>query len=83
MGYSISEETYERIERNRREERLCQGSTRCSTRATRIVTQRCWLYTIEEGPETLEDMKMCTRHANTLPVGFRGVNFIVTQVQPF
>ena len=37
MGYSISWETHERIEKNRREDRLCQGSGRCSTRATRVI----------------------------------------------
>jgi len=37
MGYSISQETYERIERNRAAGRLCQGSSRCSQRATRLA----------------------------------------------
>jgi hypothetical protein len=37
MGYSVSQETYERCERNRAAGRLCQGSGRCSARANRIV----------------------------------------------
>jgi hypothetical protein len=37
MGYSISQETHERIERYRAEGRLCQGSGRCSQRGTKVA----------------------------------------------
>jgi hypothetical protein len=81
MGYDISQETYERIEQNRRDGRLCQGSSRCSTRATWKVDQRSWIYRIGEGEASEHPMVMCAKHARQYPAGYRGVNFEVLAIE--
>jgi hypothetical protein len=80
MGYDISQETHERIEKNRRDGRLCQGSGRCSTRATKLVQQRCWPYRVGEGDLSERPMVMCAKHASEFPAGYVGVNFEVVSI---
>lgn len=63
MGYSISQETYERLEANRAAGRLCQGSSRCSTRATR---QTVALLQDDDGTWRWSVMVMCLKHADTM-----------------
>ena len=81
MGISIDEATHQKIERNRREGRLCQGACRsrvgCTVRATWRITSRGWTYTVGEGTDHVNDMVMCGRHAREWTPGSGGVNFIV------
>lgn len=84
MGHSITEATHQKIEKNRREGRLCGGATRsrsgCTTRATFVKTSEVWTYKIGEGEPQVLDMPVCKRHAAQTPVGYAGVNFRVTAV---
>lgn len=84
---SISQETYERIERNRRDGRYCRGMSRsragCSTRSTVKITQESWVYRIGKGRREVHEMEMCPRHARQLPDGYEGVNFRVLSRQSF
>lgn len=88
MGYSIDAATHDKLERNRRDDRLCRGGHRyCITRATRRVFMDSWAYdshkaagmtpyrTADEDP----GMTLCTRHANSLPT--EGTNFTVRRVE--
>lgn len=87
MGYSITWEQHEKLEKNRRDGRLCQFSTGrggCFTRATTKVTQDSWNYATEkDAGETphVHVMTLCTRHA--MPVGYEGMNFTVTATEKF
>ena len=66
MGYSISQETHERIERYRAEGRLCQGSPRCSQRATRFAI--CLLEDTDGDDSTWRwsIFTVCKRHADEM-----------------
>jgi hypothetical protein len=85
MGYSITEETYNKIEANRQAGRLCSGGSRhCATKATRKVTSEVWLSKIGEGEMHVgKPLTLCTTHAKPYHEGFRGVNFIVLSVEKF
>lgn len=63
MGYSISRETHERIEANRAAGRLCGGSSRCSSRATRMTIA---LLERETGTWEWSCMVMCKKHADQM-----------------
>jgi hypothetical protein len=84
VGYSISAELHDKLEKNRRENRLCNGAARsragCSTRATTVVVTESWVYRIGEGKSTRHEVRMCTRHARQTPIGFSGVNFRVVDL---
>jgi hypothetical protein len=86
MGYSISAELHDKLEKNRRDGRLCAGSSRsrvgCSTRATIIVFTESWIYAIDEGKSAVHEMRMCSRHARQNLIGFEGVNFRVVDQAP-
>jgi hypothetical protein len=68
MGYSISQETHERIERYRAEGRLCQGSSRCSQRGTRIAVALLSSVTDEADNETWywSTFVVCAKHAKQM-----------------
>lgn len=87
MGYSISEETYQRLERNRREGRLCGGATRvrhgCVARATQQAIQETWTHKIGEGESHVSPLSLCARHARQVAPGYEGVNFRVLSVEPW
>lgn len=81
MGYSISQETMDKINANKLAGRLCSGGNRyCSTRATKVVRSTAWMYKIDEGAARVSELKLCGRHAKLYHVGMRGVNFIVTRI---
>lgn len=81
MGYSMSQEQHDKIERNRRMGRLCSGGRHfCVTPATRRVTSWTWTHKIGEGKAHESELLLCTRHARTYSVGFEGVNFIVKSI---
>lgn len=77
MGYSISEATHRKLEKNRREGRLCCGATAarygCLTRATIEATQESFAYRLDEGEGLALKSRYCARH---LPRE-DGVNFRV------
>ena len=92
MGYSVSQETYERIERNRLNRRLCQGSSRCSQRATRFaiallddnetenVGGGTTTYSVTKPAWRWSVMVMCKRHADEMiawPAYVNGANLAV------
>jgi hypothetical protein len=88
MGYSIDADTYDKLERNRREGRECRGGSRyCTTRATRRVFMDTWMNESDkaagEAPRIPADedkgMTLCTRHTNTL--GIEGLNFTVRRIE--
>jgi hypothetical protein len=83
MGYSISQDQHLRIEKNRREGRLCGGPSnhQCPVAATYTIAKDTFYY--EGGVEVRKvhtETGMCTRHARLFPVGYRGENFLVTAV---
>lgn len=68
MGYSLSQEQYEKLERNRQEGRLCSVSTGrggCFSRATVRWTTNSWMYAEDrqagKAPEVTTSV-VCTRH---------------------
>ena len=68
MGHSITEETHNKIETNRRAGRLCAGGYRhCTAKAI-------WKIDLDGNKGWI----MCTRHAKDFHVGYRGQNFTVT-----
>lgn len=84
MGYSISEEQYNKLEMLRRTGRLCAMATGrggCFSKATVRVTTRDWYYPSDkdagEPPKGEGVMTFCVRHAKTLPVGLEGPNYTV------
>lgn len=82
MGYSITEEQYQRLERNRREGRQCHMSTGrggCFTRATVAQTSESWPYHIGEGERRVATTTFCKRHASE--PGYEGVNFRVLSTE--
>lgn len=84
MGYSITHEQHQRLERLKAEGRDCKMSTRgggCFNRATRKATQQSFPYKLDEGNESTHVMTLCTRHV--YPVGYEGVNFRVTKVEKY
>lgn len=84
MGYDISQEQYEKLERLRREGRQCAMSTGrggCFNRATYREVHEHWTYHIDEGQRTERTMVFCGRHAS-LP-GAQGVNYRVLSVERF
>ena len=85
MGYSILKSTGDKLERNRREDRLCRGTGRsCVTRAKWRVTQEAWMYRIGEGASWTDDkLTVCNVHARDLYPGYQGVNFRVISVDPY
>lgn len=84
MGYSITAETYEKMEANRQEGRLCAGGNRhCATRATRKIVTEGWLSKVGEGDSHKGEMPLCTRHAKSYTPGYHGVNFVVLDVKKF
>jgi hypothetical protein len=83
MGYSISQEQYEKLERHKREDRLCAMSTGrggCFNRATVRQTVDSWYYAEDRAngvtPHRITQT-VCSRHAKTMPVGYDGTNFRV------
>jgi hypothetical protein len=82
MGYSISQATWEKLEKRRRDGELCQGPARsCTNRALVVVTQETWTYRVGDGLSHVSTMRMCSRHAAEFPVGYQGVNFKVLGVE--
>lgn len=78
MGYDISQEQYEKVERLRSEGRQCAMSTGrggCFNRATWTELHECWLYELEQGDRTEHHMVFCGRH-HSAP-GTEGRNFRV------
>lgn len=62
MGYSISAETHERMCRSRAEDRLCQGTGRCSSRATYVVVFTSSLNGPNSTDDGLSTFVMCKKH---------------------
>lgn len=89
MGYSISQEKYEKLERNRREGRLCSmnnGRGGCSARATVRQHTLNWYYEEEKlrgDPPREGTSVLCRRHANEMPPGYEGRNFTVVSEERF
>jgi hypothetical protein len=85
MGYSITEETHNKIEASRQAGRLCSGGSRyCTTKASRKVLTETWLSKIGVGSSHVgKPLTLCTTHAKPYHVGYRGVNFIVLDVEKF
>jgi hypothetical protein len=87
MGYSISEEQYEKLRANQREGRQCCVSTGrggCFNRATRRLTQETWSYEADRKagkPSTTHVAVACPRHAT--PAWQEGLNFTTTKVEKF
>jgi hypothetical protein len=87
MGYSLSQEQYEKLEQNRREGRLCCVSTGrggCFSRATRRLTHESWPYEQDRKdgkPPTIGTVVACTRHAT--PAWQEGLNYRTTKVEKF
>lgn len=64
MGYSITKEHADKLERFRSEDRLCQGAARCSSRATYgALTQQG-----QEGeqPGEVSTLVMCKKHLDEM-----------------
>lgn len=81
MGRSIRRETWELLEKRRREGELCQGPGQdCTSRATVVITQESWTYEVGKGQPSISTLKMCPRHARSFPVGYQGGNFRVLGV---
>jgi len=68
MGYSITQKTADRINRYRREDRLCQGSGRCSSRATYVILFR------SEGK--IGTHVLCKRHLRQTLDGFKHYGYL-------
>jgi hypothetical protein len=83
MGYSITQEKWERLEALRREGRLCCMDREHVTKATVMVTQESWTYKIGEGESHVDEMPFCPRHARQVPEGYEGVNFRVLSHRKF
>lgn len=89
MGYDLSWEQGEKLERYRREGRLCAVSTGrggCFNRATVRQTQESWYYEgdkLEGKPPRAVEMTLCVRHARQYPAGYEGVNFRVVAQERF
>ncbi len=88
MGYSnsITAETHDALEANRRAGRLCAGGWRhCTRRATRKVHTTTWLSEIGKGEPSSDarPLTLCTRHARDYHPGYRGVNFIVNEIERY
>lgn len=76
MGHSISEATHQRIERHRSEDRLCQGSGRCSTRATYAVAWNTATPGSHTSPDGLNTFVLCRKHAMELLDSFKHFGFL-------
>jgi hypothetical protein len=87
MGYSLSQEQYEKLQRNKAEGRLCCVSTGrggCFTRATRRLTHESWPYESDRAagkPPTIGVVVACTRHST--PDWQEGLNFRTIKVEKF
>ena len=85
MGYSLSQEQWEKLESHRHEGRQCAMSTGrggCFSRATYKVTSNSWVYEsnkLSGDAPPVHTMVFCTKH--TEPVGYEGGNFTVTAVE--
>ncbi|GIV03663.1 MAG: hypothetical protein KatS3mg015_2493 [Fimbriimonadales bacterium] len=71
MGYSISQETAERIDRYREEDRHCQGDARCYARARYVIAFNCGFDTFTRSDDGLDTMVLCGRHYADLAEGYR------------
>jgi hypothetical protein len=87
MGYSLSQEQWEKLEQNKREGRLCCVSTGrggCFNRATRRLTQHSWPYEADRQAGKTPDLHVavaCARHAT--PDWQEGLNFTTLKVEKF
>lgn len=84
MGISITEAKAQKLDKNRREGRLCGGPTRsragCATRATWQLVEEVWTHNLGVGKSRVTILPVCKRHAMQLPAGYCGVNFRVLEV---
>jgi hypothetical protein len=84
MGFSITLEKSEKLNKNRAEGRLCGGPTRtragCTTRATWQVLEEVWTHNLGVGKSRVAVLPMCKRHARQMPRGYCGVNFRVLEI---
>lgn len=86
MGYSISAEQHDKLERNRRDGRLCwvaTGRGGCFNRATIRLTLESWLtgqHRAAGEPPTIGTAVVCSRHARD---NREGTNFRVTGAERF
>ena len=87
MGYSISQDQHDKLEKHRREGRLCcvaTGRGGCFNRATRRLTQDTWPYDRDRQagkPPTRHVAVACARHAT--PDWQEGTNFTTLSVEAF
>jgi hypothetical protein len=84
MGYSITLEQANKLDKNRSEGRLCHMSTGrggCFNRATVRETHESFMYALDEGDMTVSEMTLCGRHA--MGVGTAGTNFRVVASERF
>jgi hypothetical protein len=82
MGYSLDQDQWETLERNKRDGRLCgmaTGKGGCFTRATWKQTDEVWTYNIGEGESHLSEITLCGRHK--MEPGYEGTNFRVLSVE--
>jgi hypothetical protein len=89
MGYDISQEQHDKLERNRREDRLCAVATGrggCFNRATVKATEEAWVYEEDRlagEPPVIRTMKLCTRHAKPEAGYLEGTNYRVISLEKF
>lgn len=85
MGISITGEQAAKLDKNRREGRLCAMSTRnggCYTRASVLLTERVWTHYVGRGESHISTQTLCTRHGREIAVS-GGVNFEVISAERF
>jgi hypothetical protein len=84
MGFSITADKAAKLDRNRREGRLCGGPTRdragCASRATWQVVEEVWTHRLGVGRSRVNSLLMCKRHAMLFHSGYCGVNFRVIEI---
>lgn len=66
MGYSISQATHDRITRYRGEDRLCQGSGRCSSRATFVLAFNSNTRGLRTSPDGFNTFVCCKKHTDEM-----------------
>ncbi len=82
MGRTISQATYERQERNRKNGRACGFNS--SHRATINTTQTTWTYERNQGPSHELQMVYCRScYAKYIQPHNGGRNFIVNSVEVY
>jgi hypothetical protein len=91
MGFSVSQETWEKDQKLVREGRkcVCSGMRRglgCMSRATVRATQETWTYAEDRAagkPPTVSVVVYCSRHAKPEAGWLEGTNYRTLSVERF